>query len=60
MTNDADFLTSAGIEPDPLWLIEQAAGTPEQQRYVLDLLRINMLLGGGLRITLSNIGLEKP
>jgi hypothetical protein len=51
--NDSDFLSDLGITPDPLWLIEQNSYTPEQQQYVLDLLRINMLLGGGLRITLK-------
>lgn len=43
---DYDLLKSLGIEPDPLWLIAQSAATPEQQNYVLNLLRINMLLGG--------------
>jgi hypothetical protein len=50
MKNDAEFLAECGIEPDPIWLIERVATeTPEQARYVLDLLRMNMLLGGGLR-----------
>lgn len=52
MTDDI-FLKDCGIQPDIIWLIEQNDYTPEQQRYVQDLLAINRLFGGGLCVTLK-------
>jgi hypothetical protein len=43
--NDIEFLTECGIAPELPWLAKQQATTPEQQRYVNDLLRINEMLG---------------
>lgn len=51
--DDIKFLHECGVQPDPLWLLEQSATTPEQKQYVSSLLRINMMLGGSLRINLE-------
>lgn len=50
--SDPDFLADCGIIPDLAWLLESNCFTPEQQKYVEDLLRINMLLGGGGEIVI--------
>jgi hypothetical protein len=51
--DDPEFLSECGITPDIEWLLEASSSTPEQQRFVLDMLRINMMLGGGMRVTLE-------
>lgn len=47
--DDASFLAAAGIAPDYTWLIERLEGTVEQQRFVLDLLRIQSMMAPRLR-----------
>lgn len=54
--DDASFLAAAGITPDYTWLIEHTtAGTAEQQQFILSLLRLNSILGGGLTLTLPSM-----
>lgn len=47
--SDPLFLAECGIEADMAWLMIQNATTPEQMRYVEDLLRLSRLLGGDFR-----------